>query len=62
MQNAAFHMGLHCLLQIILIFRETNAIFLGEIITCDPSIYTMEHPDLTVSNLMEKSIGLMRVM
>ena len=25
------------------------------------SIYTMDHPDLTISNDMEKSIGLKRV-
>ena len=25
---------------------------------CDPSIYTMDHPDLTVSNDMKHSIGL----
>ena len=32
-----------------------------EILTCDPSVYTMDHPDLNVSNFMEKSIGLKRV-
>ena len=26
--------------------------------TCPPSIYTIDHPDSTVSNFMEKSIGL----
>ena len=31
--------------------------FQMETITCDPSIYTMYHPDLTMSNLMEKSTG-----
>ena len=31
-----------------------------EIITFDLSIYTMNHPDLTVSNFMENSIGLKR--
>ena len=30
-----------------------------EIITCDPSIYSMDHPDL--SFFMEYSIGLKRV-
>ena len=35
---------------------------LGEIITCDPQYHhTMEHPDLTVSNFMEHSIGHQRV-
>ena len=32
-----------------------------EIITCDPSIYAMDHPELTVSNLMGNSIGPQRV-
>ena len=27
----------------------------------ETSIYTMDHPDLTVSNFMEKSISLQRV-
>ena len=31
---------------------------LGNYIICDPLIYKMDHPDLTVSNFMEKSIGL----
>ena len=26
-----------------------------EIIICDPSIYTMDHPDLTVANFMGNS-------
>ena len=29
----------------------------GGFITCDPAIYTMDHPDLTVSNFMGNSIG-----
>ena len=37
------------------IFRERNTIIL-EIITCDPSIYRMGHPDLNISSFMEKSI------
>ena len=31
-----------------------------EIITCDPLIYTIDHPDFTCS-FMENSIGLKRV-
>ena len=27
---------------------------------CDPSVHTMDYPDLTISNLMEKSIGLQK--
>ena len=37
------------------IFRERNAFL--KIITCDPSINTMGHPDLTVSNFMRNSLG-----
>ena len=33
----------------------------GEIIICDHSIYTMDHPDLTVLYFMENSIVLKRV-
>ena len=43
-----------------LIFREINSNIL-KIITCDPSIYTMDHPDLTVSNFMEKRVCRQRV-
>ena len=53
------HQVLHYLLRYAnSIFRERNAIFFMKIITCDPSIYTMDHPDLTVCNFMENSIGL----
>ena len=45
--TAAFHHGLHCLLR-----RERNTIFFG-----NPSIYTMDQSDLTVSNFMERSTG-----
>ena len=38
------------------IFWERNLIIL-EIFTCDPSQYTMDHPDLTVSNFNGNSIG-----
>ena len=33
-----------------------------EIINCDPSIYTMVYPDLTVSNFMGNSIRTQRVL
>ena len=58
MTHNAFHQGLHCLL---IQNRYSENFFL--IITCDHSIYTMDHPDLhvTVSNFMENSIGLKRV-
>ena len=32
-----------------------------EITICNPSIYTMDHPDFPVSNFIENSIGLKRV-
>ena len=32
----------------------------GIIITCNPSIYTMDHLDLTLSNIKENYIGLKR--
>ena len=32
-----------------------------EIITCDPSIYTMDHPDFILSNFMESFIGVKMV-
>ena len=59
--NAAFHQGLLFLLRQKSIFRERKTIFLGEIITGDPSIYIMDHSDFTVSNFMEDSICLKRV-
>ena len=39
-----------------LIFRERN-IYIKKL-TCNLSIYTTEHPDITVSNFMENSTGL----
>ena len=41
--------------------KEIYIVFWGEIITCDPSIHVMDHPDLTVSSFMENSIGRQRV-
>ena len=40
-------------------FQNKNKIFL-EIITCNPSIYTLNHPDLTVSIFMEQSMVVER--
>ena len=54
---AAFHQGLHCLLsQNQSLEREYFGG--GRIITCNHSICTMDHPDLTISNLMENFTGL----
>ena len=45
--NAAFHLGLHCLLR--QNQSSKNEIhFFFEIINCNPSIYTMDHPDFIV--------------
>ena len=55
--NAAFHQGQHCLVRQNPTSGKEYYIFL-EIITCVPSIYVMDHPDLSVSIFMEKSIAL----
>ena len=45
--NAQFHQGLHCLQRQIQ-SSEKGIQFYLEIITCDPSIYTMAHPKFIV--------------
>ena len=51
----AFHQCLHSLLRMInRNFRERNANYF-EIITCDQSIYTMDHPKLIVSKQKEEN-------
>ena len=64
LDGVAFHQGLHCLL------RQKNSSekevqFCLEIITCDASIYTMDHPKLItctcISNEKEESISAERV-
>ena len=59
LHKAAFHQGLHCLLKAVLRENKYNIVFV--IITCNSSIYTMDHRDLTVSTFMENTIGLKRV-
>ena len=49
------------LLQSLMIYKIKEMQSCFEIITCDTSIYSMDHPDLTVSNVREKSIGLQTV-
>ena len=45
--------GLHCWLrQNRSSAKEIEYFLFFEIITCEPSIYTMDHPDITVSNFM----------
>ena len=40
MQHRAFHQGLHC-------FKKPRRIYFFEIMSCEPSMYTMDHPDST---------------
>ena len=58
--NAAFHLGLHCLPRQNQSSKKEIQYF-WEIITCDSSIYTMDHPDFTVPNFKGNSIGPKRV-
>ena len=53
--KAPFNQSLHCLLRQNQSSEKYNVCL--EIITCDPSIYKIDHHDLTVSNLMANSIG-----
>ena len=52
--GAEFYHDLHCLT------RQNQSSERG-VLTCDPSIHTMDHLDLTASNYMGNSIGLKRV-
>ena len=60
LHNLAFHQGLHYLLRKIRSTEKEKQYF-GEIIICDPSIYTMDHPAFIVCSFMENSIGVKRV-
>ena len=43
------------------LFAKTKLIFIFfEIITCEPSIYRMDQPDIIICSFMENSIGLKR--
>ena len=57
LHDATFHLGKHCLLRQNQ-SSEKEIQNYSEIITCDPSIYTMDHSDFTVCVFMENSIGL----
>ena len=52
--DAAFHQGLHYLLEQIDLLRKKSFFFRNSI-TCDPSINTMEHFKFIVSNQKEES-------
>ena len=57
--KAAFHQDMHCLLrQIRSSGKEIH--FWGEIITCGPTLYTIDHLDLVFS-FGGNSIGLQRI-
>ena len=53
--NAAFHHGLHCLLRQIISVKRIQ--YHLEIITFDPSVYTMDDRQLIVSNHKEETIS-----
>ena len=61
MPHMAFHLGLNCLLRQNDLQRKTYTHFYLEIITCDPSIYTMDHPKFIVSNQKEEFMSTYRV-
>ena len=62
LQHATFNQGLHSLLrQNQSSEKEIHCTIFLKIITNNPSLYIMDHPDLTVSNFMEFSIGPRRV-
>ena len=57
--NAAFHLGLLCLLrQNPSLEKEIQIVLV--IITCEPLIYTMDHPNFIVCSFMGNSICLKR--
>ena len=53
LHNAAFHQGIHCLLKQKRSSEKKLQSYL-EIIFCDPSIYTMDHPKSNVFSLTLK--------
>ena len=57
LHNVVFHQSLHCLLRQSQ-SSEKEIHYLFEIITFDPSIYTIDHPDFVVSSFFENSISL----
>ena len=53
-RNVVFNLGMHSLPENNRSSEEEIQSF-GEIIICDPSTYTMDHPNLTVSDFMYMS-------
>ena len=58
-QKETFHQGLHYLPRQKLSSEKEIQYYL-EIISCDPSIYTIDHPKETASSFITNSIGLQR--
>ena len=59
--KTAFHQGLNLLLRQNQSLEKEIQYFFLKLYPCNPSIYTMDHPDLSVCNLMENQIGLKKV-
>ena len=55
LHDVAFHPDFHCMLRQNDLQRKKYNFYL-EIITCDPSIYTMDHSKFIVSNQKDRSI------
>ena len=54
--NAAFHQGIHCFITMKQKQYSAKEIhFYVESTTCDPSVYTMDHPRFIASNQKEES-------
>ena len=57
-QNAAFHLGMHCLLlKRSKQFSETEVHLYLELQTCDPSICIMNQPRFIISNYRRNLTG-----
>ena len=56
--NAAFHQGLNCLLRL-KGTSEKEIQFYFKIITCDPSISTINHPKFIVSYQVKEPISIL---
>ena len=57
LHDAAFHQG-HDFLLRSNAFQRNKYIFFFEIITCNPSIYTLDHPKFIESYKKEESISV----
>ena len=55
LHDAVFHEGLHCLLR-----QKLSSELEIEFLTCDPSIYTMDHQRFIVPKQKDESISTQR--